>query len=103
MMTFWKNIILFGIKSALILKKNLIANLFEIKKKEIEKKKTYSDETTEFHDKEMTKVGSDYICPAVINVNSALKKDRDYYPQLFLKQHKYIRSVNLELFKHFAP
>ena len=51
----------------------------------------------------MTKVGSDYICPAVINVNSSLKKDRDYYPQLFLKQHKYIRSVNLELFKHFAP
>ena len=104
MMTFWKNIILFGIKSALILKKNLIANLFGIKKKKkLKKKKTYSDETTEFHDKEMTKVGSDYICPAVINVNSALKKDRDYYPQLFLKQHKYIRSVNLELFKHFAP
>ena len=69
----------------------------------MKKKKTYSDETTEFHDKEMTKVGSDYICPAVINVNSSLKKDRDYYPQLFLKQHKYIRSVNLELFKHFAP
>ena len=63
MMTFWKNIILFVIKSALILKKNLIANLFEIKKKKLKKKKTYSDETTEFHDKEMTKVGSDYICP----------------------------------------
>ena len=63
MMTFWKNIILFGIKSALILKKNLIANLFEIKKKKLKKKNTDSDETTEFHDKEMTKVGSDYICP----------------------------------------
>ena len=63
-MTFWKNRILFVIKSALILKKNLIANL-------INKTKTkfYCDEATDLHSKKMPKAGSDYTCLAVINVD----------------------------------
>ena len=34
--------------------------------------KSYSDEATDFHDKEIPKVGSDYACLSVINVDSAL-------------------------------
>ena len=35
---------------------------------------------------------SDHTCLAVISVDSALKKDEDYYPVLFLKQYKYIQK-----------
>ena len=34
----------------------------------------------------MPRVGSDYTCLAVINTESALKKDENYYPQVFLKE-----------------
>ena len=74
MMTYWKNILLFGIKSALILKTNLIANLSKRKKKLKTEIKSYSDEATGFHDKEIPEVNSGYTCLAVINVDSALKK-----------------------------
>ena len=33
----------------------------------------------------MVKVVSDYTCLAVIKIDSALKKDENYYPQVFLK------------------
>ena len=45
----------------------------------------------------MSKVGSDYTCLAVINVDSALKKDENYYPQVFFKKCKYFKK---ELIKH---
>ena len=60
-------------KPALILKKNLIANLFAIKNLE-NQNKSYGDEAADFHDKEMPKVDSNNTCFAVINVDSALKK-----------------------------
>ena len=59
MMTYWKNIIL-GIKSVLILKKNLMANLSIIKMKC--KINSYGDQATDFDDKEMPKVGSNHTC-----------------------------------------
>ena len=34
----------------------------------------YSNEATDFPDKEIPKTGSDYTCLAVISVDSALKK-----------------------------
>ena len=37
------------------------------------------------------KVSDDYTCLAVINVDSALKKDQKYYPQAFSKECKYIK------------
>ena len=69
----------------LILKKNLIANL-------INKTKTNfnCDEATDLHSKKMPKAGSDYTCLVVINVDSALKKDETYYPQVFLKDRRFI-------------
>ena len=36
--------------------------------------KSHGDETTDFHDNEMSKVGSDHTCLAVTNVDSSRKK-----------------------------
>ena len=92
MMTYWTNIILFGIKSVLISKKKLIANLSAIKNIFKPKKISCVDETTDFHDKELPSAGSNHTCLGVITNNSSLKKDENYYPQAFLKTCKYIEK-----------
>ena len=51
--------------------------------------KSKDNEITDFLDKEIPKVDSNHICLAVINFDSPLKKDENYYPQVFLKQCKY--------------
>ena len=51
--------------------------------------KSYCDGATDFHDKELSKADSNYTCLAVITIDSALKKDEKYYPQVFLKECKY--------------
>ena len=38
------------------------------------------------------KVYSNHTCLAVISLDSALKKDETYYPQVFLKECKYIQK-----------
>ena len=43
-------------------------------------------------DKEMPKVGSSYICLAVILTGFVLKNDGNYYPEVFLKECKYIEK-----------
>ena len=70
----------------------MIANLFAIKKNLKTKIKSHGDEVTDFYDKEIPKVDSDHTCLAVISLDSALKKDENYYPQLFLKECKYIKK-----------
>ena len=45
-----------------------------------------------FYDKEIPKVVSNYTCLAVISLDSILKKDENYYPQVFLKECKYIEK-----------
>ena len=50
---------------------------------------SYGDDTTNFHNKEMSKAGSDYTCLAV---DSALKKDKNYDLQAFLKECKCIEK-----------
>ena len=54
--------------------------------------KSHGDEVTNFYDKKIPKVGSNYTCVAVISLDSALKKDENYYPQVFLKECKYIEK-----------
>ena len=44
--------------------------------------KSYGDETTDFHGKEITKVGSNYICLAVILIDLILNKIENYYQQV---------------------
>ena len=38
----------------------------------------------------MPKVNFNHTCLAVIRLDSALKKDENYYPQVFLKERKYV-------------
>ena len=57
---------IFGIKSAVALRKNLIVNPFKI----------ISDggKATDFHENEIPNVGSSYTCLAVILIDLVLKK-----------------------------
>ena len=54
--------------------------------------KSHDDEVTDFYDKEIPKVDSNYNCLAVISLDSALKKDENYYTQVFLNERKYIKK-----------
>ena len=61
--------------------------------------KSHNDEVTGFCDKQIPKVDSNHTCLAVISLNSALKKDDNYYLQVFLKEckcieKKVIRHIN---------
>ena len=53
---------------------------------------SHGDEVTDFYDKEIPKVDSNHICLTVISLDSVLKKDKNYYPQVFLKECKYIKK-----------
>ena len=59
--------------------------------------KSHGDEVTEFFDKKIPEVDSNHTCVAVISLDSALKKDENYYPQVFLKECKYIKK---KVFRH---
>ena len=48
----------------------------------------FGDETTDFQNKEIPKVGSNYIFLTVILLDFVLKKDENYYLQVFLKECK---------------
>ena len=67
----------------LILKKSLIASLSIIKIILQTKIKSHGDEVTTFYDKKFPKFNSNHPCLAVITLDSALKKDVIYYPQVF--------------------
>ena len=47
---------------------------------------------TDFYDKEILKVDSNYTCLAVISLDSDLNRDGNYYPQVFLNECKYIKK-----------
>ena len=54
--------------------------------------KSHGDEVTDFYDKKVPKVDPNHTCLAVITLDSVLKKDDNYYPQVFLKECKYIEK-----------
>ena len=54
--------------------------------------KSHGDEVTNFYDKEIPKVDSNHTCLAVISLDSALKKDENYYSQAFFRENKYIEK-----------
>ena len=54
--------------------------------------KSHGDEVTDFYDKKIPNLGSNDTCLAVISLYSALKKDDNWYPQVFLKECKYIKK-----------
>ena len=51
--------------------------------------KSNDNEVTDVYDKEIPNVDSNHTCLAVISFNSTLKRDGNYYPQLFLKERRY--------------
>ena len=78
MMTYWKNIVLPGIKSELLLKKGFASkpmyNKFFLKATI----KSYRDKAVGFHDKEVAQAGSNHTCSEVIMIYSAFKKGDNY-------------------------
>ena len=54
--------------------------------------KSHGDEVTDFYDKIIPKLDSDQTDLAVISLDSALKKDNNYYPQVILKEYKHIEK-----------
>ena len=54
--------------------------------------KSHGDEVTDFYDKKTPKLDSSHTCLAAISLDSALKKDDNHYPQVFLKECKYIEK-----------
>ena len=54
--------------------------------------KSHGDEIADFYKKKIPKVDSNHTCLAVISLDSALKEDENYYPQVFLKEYKYIEK-----------
>ena len=44
---------------------------------------SHDDEVTDFYDKKIPKVDSNHTCSAVISLGSALKRNDNYYPQVF--------------------
>ena len=87
MMTYWNNIILFGIKSVLIFKKINSEPVYNKIFLQI-KIKCYCDETTDCHNKEMPKVRPNHSSLTIITIDSVFKTDENYYPQVFLKEYR---------------
>ena len=54
--------------------------------------KSHDDEVTDFYDKEIPQVYSNNACLAVIYLDSALKKDDNYYTQVISKECGYIEK-----------
>ena len=57
--------------------------------------KSCGEEVTDFYDEDTPKVDSNHTCLAVINLDSALNKDGNYYPQVFLKECKDIKKKEI--------
>ena len=53
---------------------------------------SHGDKVRHFYDFYDPKVDSNHTCLAVISLDSALKKDDNYYPKVFLKECKYIEK-----------
>ena len=56
------------------------------------KSRSYVYEAADFHDNEISKVGSNYTSLAVILINFFFKKDENYYLQMFSKECKHIEE-----------
>ena len=51
--------------------------------------KSHGDEVTNFYGKKNPKLDSNCTCLALISLESALRKDENFNPQVFLKECKY--------------
>ena len=62
-------------------------------KKEIDSELVYNDNngknSMNFHNNKITKEGFQCICLSVISTDSVYRKDKSYYPQVFLEECQY--------------
>ena len=56
---------------------------------------SHDDEVTDFYDKKISWVNSNHTLLAVISLDSALKKEDNYYVQVFLKECKYTEKKEI--------
>ena len=54
--------------------------------------KSYGHKVTDFYDTEIPKLNSNHTCLAVISLDPSLKKDENFYLQVFIKECKYIEK-----------
>ena len=54
--------------------------------------KSHGEEVTDFYNKKIPKVDSNQTYLSVITLDSALKKDESYCPQVFLRECKYVEK-----------
>ena len=54
--------------------------------------KSHGDEVIDFYDKKVPNVCSNDTCLALITLDSAVKKDDNYYVQMFLKECKCVQK-----------
>ena len=54
--------------------------------------KSHGNEVTDIYDKEIPKEDSNHTCLAVISLYSACNNDGNYYPEVFLRECKYIKT-----------
>ena len=52
--------------------------------------KSHGDEVKDLYGKEIPIVDFDHTCLALIRLDSALKKDKNSYPQVFLRECNYL-------------
>ena len=62
--------------------------------------KYHGNEVRYFYDKRIPKLDSNHTCLAVISLDSGLKKDDNYYLQVFLKECKHNEKKVLKECKH---
>ena len=56
------------------------------------------DEVTDFYDKIIPKLDPNHTCLAVISLDSVLKKESNYYPQMLLIECKYTGKKVVSMF-----
>ena len=54
--------------------------------------KSHGDEIIDFYFEEVPKLCSNHTCLAVVSLGSDLKKNDSYYPQVFLRDCKYVEK-----------
>ena len=80
----------FGKKSATLSEKNLTVNLYTMNKYVKIKIKCYNGKiNTNFHNNEIPKEGFQRTYLSLILINSVYRKDKNYYPQVFLEKCTY--------------
>ena len=84
--------ILFGINSVLILKKEFDSEPVSNKSFLKTKLKSHGDEVADFYDKKIPELDSNHTCLEVISLDSVLKKDDNYYQQVFLNSVNTLRK-----------